>query len=115
MVRKTIVGAHYGLRDWMAQRITAAVMALFTIIMAAALLRGAAADYQTWAGFMSGGAIRFAAFIFIVSVCWHAWVGVRDIWMDYVKHTGVRLFLHVATLLALIGEAGWAAQVLWRI
>jgi succinate dehydrogenase / fumarate reductase membrane anchor subunit len=35
--------------------------------------------------------------------------------MDYVKPTGVRLALHVIVILLLIGYAGWAAQVLWRL
>ena len=35
MVRRIIVGAHYGLRDWLSQRITGALMALFTVILLA--------------------------------------------------------------------------------
>jgi succinate dehydrogenase / fumarate reductase membrane anchor subunit len=46
---------------------------------------------------------------------YHAWVGVRDIYMDYIKPTSVRLVLHAVTLLLLIGYLGWAAQVLWRL
>jgi succinate dehydrogenase / fumarate reductase membrane anchor subunit len=34
--------------------------------------------------------------------------------MDYIKPTAVRLTLHVLTLLALVGCAGWAVQILWR-
>ncbi|OYX55930.1 MAG: succinate dehydrogenase, partial [Comamonadaceae bacterium 32-67-11] len=39
----------------------------------------------------------------------------RDIWMDYVKPAGLRLALHVFTLVWLVGCAGWAFQVLWRL
>jgi succinate dehydrogenase / fumarate reductase membrane anchor subunit len=43
-------------------------------------------------------------------------VGVRDIIMDYVTHAAwLRLVLHVATLVWLVGCAGWAVQVLWRL
>ena len=52
---------------------------------------------------------------FFVSLFYHAWIGVRDIWMDYVKPTGLRLTLHVVTLAALIGYAAWAAAILWRL
>ena len=31
--KRLVVGAHYGLRDWLAQRVTGALMALFTIIV----------------------------------------------------------------------------------
>ena len=49
------------------------------------------------------------------SLAWHAWVGVRDIWMDYVKPVGVRLALQVFTIVWLVGCAGWSVQVLWRL
>lgn len=115
MVNRQIVGAHYGLKDWLAQRITGAVMVAFTLLMAVALSQGVAASHESWRTFMSAGLMRFVSFLFIVSLCWHAWVGVRDIWMDYVQPAGIKLVLHVLTLLALIGYAGWATQVIWRI
>jgi len=59
--------------------------------------------------------VRFASFLLIVSLCWHAWVGVRDIWMDYVQPAGIKLVLHVLTLSVLIGYAGWASQIIWRL
>ncbi len=64
---------------------------------------------------MANGFIRFLSFLFIVSLCYHAWVGVRDIWMDYVKPVGLRLTLHVFTLVWLVACTGWAVQVLWRL
>ena len=33
--KRTVVGAHYGLRDWLSQRVTAVLMALFTLILLA--------------------------------------------------------------------------------
>ena len=59
--------------------------------------------------------MKVLTFIVIVSLAWHAWVGVRDIWMDYVKPVGVRLLLQVLTISWLVGCAGWAIQVLWRL
>jgi succinate dehydrogenase / fumarate reductase membrane anchor subunit len=115
MVNRKIVGAHYGLIDWLAQRITGVVMVAFMLIMALALLQGVASSYETWRGFMSAGLMRFVSFLFIVSLCWHAWVGVRDIWMDYVQPAGIKLALHVLTLLVLLGYAGWATQIIWRL
>jgi succinate dehydrogenase / fumarate reductase membrane anchor subunit len=111
---RIVVGAHYGLGDWLAQRVTAVAMILYTLFMAAALslIDG---SYESWRGLMANGLVRFATFLFIVSLCYHAWIGVRDIWMDYVNPAFVRLVMHVATLLVLIGYAGWATQVIWRL
>jgi succinate dehydrogenase / fumarate reductase membrane anchor subunit len=51
----------------------------------------------------------------IIALLYHVWVGMRDIWMDYVKPLAVRLVLHVFTLVWLVGCAGWAVQALWRL
>jgi succinate dehydrogenase / fumarate reductase membrane anchor subunit len=112
-MNRIVVGAHYGLKDWLAQRVTAIVMALYTLLMIVAVPM--VDGYEGWRALMSHGFIRFVTFVFIISLCYHAWVGVRDIWMDYVKPTAVRLTLHVLTLLALVGYAGWAIQVIWRL
>jgi succinate dehydrogenase / fumarate reductase membrane anchor subunit len=115
MVNKIVVGAHYGLKDWLAQRISAVVMALYVILLCVLLAGQERIDFESWRAFMAGGFMRFSTFLFIVSLMYHAWVGVRDIWMDYVKPTGVRLALHVVTLLALVGYTGWAVSILWRL
>ena len=112
---RLVVGAHYGLKDWLAQRITAVVMAAYTLMLVIAVLCGVAQSQAAWHEFMAHGLVRFLTFLFIVSLCYHAWIGVRDIWMDYIKPTGVRLLLHVLTILALVGYAGWAIQIIWRL
>jgi succinate dehydrogenase / fumarate reductase membrane anchor subunit len=114
-MKRIVVGAHYGLMDWLAQRITGVFMAAYTLVIFAAILGGAAASREAWQVFMANGLVRFLSFLFIVSLCWHAWVGVRDIWMDYLNSAALRLFLHVMTLLAVVGYAGWAIQIIWRL
>ena len=114
-MNRIIVGAHYGLKDWLAQRISAIVMAAYSLYIGIAMASGGVASYESWRALMSGNLTRFATFLFIVSVCYHAWIGIRDIWMDYVTSVAVRLTLHVLTILALVGCAGWAVQILWRL
>jgi succinate dehydrogenase / fumarate reductase membrane anchor subunit len=114
-VDKLAVGAHYGLRDWLSQRVTAARMALFTVVLLAQVLMPGELGYDRWAGIFSAQWMKVLTFVVIVSLAWHAWVGVRDIWMDYVKPVGTRLALQVFTIAWLVGCAGWAVQVLWRL
>ena len=54
-----------------------------------------------WRDLFAHGWMRVATLLFIVSLAWHAWVGVRDILMDYIKPDGLRLALQVLTLLLL--------------
>ena len=132
--KRVVVGAHYGLRDWLSQRITAALMALFTLVLVIQVLlpryaRNAdgerlkdASDkfilvtgYDKWAGIFSPQWMRVLTFVVIVSLLYHVWVGMRDVLMDYVKPVGARLVLQVFVIAWLVGCAGWAIQVLWRL
>jgi succinate dehydrogenase / fumarate reductase membrane anchor subunit len=59
--------------------------------------------------------MKLLTFLAILSLLFHAWVGVRDIWMDYIKPVGIRLTLQVLTALWLIACVGYSAQILWRV
>ena len=59
--------------------------------------------------------MRLASLLFLLSVFWHAWIGVRDILMDYVKPTGLRLALQVGVVLLLVAYSLWSIQILWSI
>ncbi len=121
--KRLVVGAHYGTRDFLAQRITAIYLALYTVYFIVSLLAirfSGPMYYSDWVhifnlapgGFPFGKMLAFLAFFAIV---YHAWIGVRDIWMDYVKPAGLRLTLQVLTVVWLLGSLAWAAQILWKI
>ena len=112
--KRVVVGAHYGMRDWLSQRVTAVIMAIFTLLLLLQLLFGGPVGYDSWAGIFARQWMKVLSFVVFVSMGWHAWVGMRDIWMDYVKPVGTRLVLQVATMVWLLGCMGWAVQVLWR-
>lgn len=114
--KRVVVGAHYGLRDWLSQRVTAALMVLFTAVLLGQLIftRGPI-DYYTWYSIFASQWMKVLTFVVILALAYHVWVGVRDIWMDYIKPVSVRLTLQIATLVWLVGCAGWSIQVLWRL
>ena len=115
--KRIVTGAHYGLRDWLAQRVTAALMALFTIlVLAQVLFSKGPIGYDLWAGIFATQWMKVLTFTVIIALIWHIWVGMRDIWMDYVTSSvALRLVLQIFTMVWLVGCAGWAIQVLWRL
>jgi len=113
-VSRIVVGAHYGLRGWLVQRVSAVVMTLYTILFAVAVAAAKPVDHAAWKALFAHGWMRVATLFFFVSLLLHAWVGMRDILMDYVRPTGLRLALEVAVILVLVGAAGWSVQILWR-
>ena len=114
MTQRIVTGAHYGLRDWLAQRITAVIMAIYSVIAVCVLISSKPITYAVWRDLFAQGWMRVATLLFMVSLVWHAWVVVRDILMDYVKPDGLRLSLQVFTLLVLASYLGWTIQILWR-
>ncbi len=114
MVNRIVVGAHYGLRGWLTQRISAVVIAVYSLLFLVSLAVARPSGYDGWKSFMSQGWLRVATLLFFASLILHAWVGMRDILMDYVKPTGVRLASQVAVIVILAAYGAWAALILWR-
>lgn len=114
--KRLVVGAHYGLRDWLSQLVTGVLMALFTLIVLAQLIfTKGTIGYDQWAGIFSTQWMKVLTFTVIIALLYHAWVGIREILMDYAKPMSIRLSLQVFFIVWLVGCAGWAVQVLWRL
>ncbi len=113
MVNRVVVGAHYGLRDWLIQRVTAIVMAVYCVALVAYLLMQPQVNYDVWTALFSSQIVRTFTLLFLLSVFYHAWIGVRNVVMDYVKSAAVRLVIHVLVILALLLYAIWSIQILW--
>ena len=113
--KRLVVGAHYGLTEWLLQRVTAVIMVIFTVVLLAVYLTFGDASYEGWAGLFANQFMKILTFLTMLSLFYHAWVGIRDIWMDYIASAGLRLTLQTATVLWLLGCTGYAAQILWRV
>ena len=107
------VGAHYGTGGWLLQRLTALFMAIYTIGLAACLLWHAPSSYADWKSILSGNVARISTMFFFAALLYHAWIGMRDILMDYVKPSGLRLAMQVAVGVTLAFYLIWSASILW--
>jgi succinate dehydrogenase / fumarate reductase membrane anchor subunit len=118
--RRLVVGAHYGTIDFIVQRVTAVIMAIYTIVLFLGIVFTSDMNFEswrqlflfTWFGMPVGQLLATLAFL---SLAWHAWIGVRDIWMDYVRSAGLRLFLQVLTILWLVAAIVFFAKILWSL
>jgi succinate dehydrogenase / fumarate reductase membrane anchor subunit len=112
--KRIVVGAHYGMRDWLSQRITAVLMALFTLVLLVQVLLPGKMGYDKWAGIFAAQWMKVLTFVVIVSLL--ACLGRRARHLDGLHQAGgLRLALQVFTIVWLVGCAGWAVQVLWRL
>lgn len=114
MIDRKLTGAHYGLRDWAMQRITATLMLIYTVFLLLVIIC-LPSTYAEWQAFFTHTWVRLVTQIAVIALVLHAWVGVRDIWMDYVKPLGLRLFMHVCTILWLLGCLIYSVKVIWGV
>lgn len=118
--KRLVVGAHYGTRDFIVQRMTALLMAIYTLVLVLYAVFVPSLDYESWRAFFTFtvGTVplgQLLASLAFFSLAWHAWVGVRDIWMDYAKPDGLRLILEVLTALWLVAAVVFFVQILWSL
>lgn len=103
----------HGLRAWLLQRFTAVYLLLFLAYLALHFGREPAVDFAAWRAWLADPLVNLAAGLFILSLLIHAWVGIRDVIMDYVRHTGLRVALLAAVALTLAGCGMWTLRVLF--
>ncbi len=99
--------------DWLIQRLTAVVMALYSLLVLGIALWNGGIDHPLWIRLFADDGFRIASFLFMVALLYHAWIGVRDILMDYIKPVGVRLLLETMTVVVLVAYLGWTIGLLW--
>lgn len=112
-MRKTVTGSHSGTGWWLAQRFSAVVLLLSGLLLWLGFLQTPPLDYAAWRALFQGTATRLLVWLLAASLCLHAWVGLRDVLMDYVKPISIRLSLSLLVTLVLVLCMGWATAILW--
>ena len=101
-----------GLKAWAIQRLTAIYVGLFTLYLLGVLTTAAPADYTAWRAWLGSPVVSVAMLLFVVSVLMHAWIGVRDVLIDYVHPIALRAALLGGIALLLVALGLWSAQAL---
>jgi len=114
-VTRTVVGAHYGWRDFAIQRLSGVVMIVFTVWLLIELLMLPTLAYGNWAGLFGTMRMKIVTSVAMLALAYHAWIGVRDIFMDYIKPAMLRLALEAAAVVVLVGYVVWTVTILWRV
>ncbi len=105
---------HAGLHTWMLQRLSALYLATYTLYLLVHFAARAPADYQAWQAWIAVPAVAIGGALFFLALLLHAWVGLRDILMDYVHSLTLRLGLTALLLLGLSACGLWALHILWQ-
>jgi len=104
-----------GLKAWLVQRLSAAYLALFTVFAAVKFIWLPPRSFQEWQAWVAHPFVNAALALFLLALLLHAWIGLRDVIMDYVKPAGLRATLFSGLILMLSGLGLWALRVLLKV
>lgn len=101
-----------GTRDWVMQRISAVVLAVYSVVMVGFFLFNQV-DFLAWQHFMMSLPMRLFSLLTILALAAHAWVGMWTVLTDYVKSSAVRLVLQSFIIIAIIVYLFWGIMIFW--
>lgn len=102
----------HGLRPWLVQRVSALYIAIFLVYAVISLLAAQQVSYQHWHDWLYHPLNTIAVALFVIALLLHAWVGMRDIILDYVHNTLVRMIAFTLVIVVLISSGIWCAKIL---
>ncbi len=101
-----------GLRAWMVQRFTAIYMLLFSVFVLLHFVFNPPHTYYDWHDWITGSFVPIAVALSFAALLLHAWIGLRDVMMDYVQPLPLRITLLGLLSFVLVGLALWVMQIL---
>lgn len=105
----------HGMRAWVLQRFSAAYIALYCIAVLIFLVPQLPMNFLQWRGMFSQPVLNIATLLFMLALLAHAWVGMRDIIIDYIRPVALRLILMTAMSLLQIVLAIWFAMIMFSV
>ena len=104
-----------GLRTWLLQRLSAVYMAVYTVFAFIWIYTNAPLHFLSWQGLFAQPLVNIFSQLFIYLLLAHAWVGVRDIFVDYIHHMPTRFMLLVAITLLQAILAIWVFMTFYSV
>lgn len=101
-----------GLKPWVIQRVTAVYIALFIFYLLYSGLSAQSSSFEVWRGWLFQPLNAVAMALFVLAILFHAWVGMRDVVLDYVHNIMLRLLLLACIVAVLFGSGLWAVRTL---
>lgn len=101
-----------GLRPWVIQRVSAVYIALFLLYLIYCGISAEQTGFEPWRAWLFNPVNSVGVGLFIIAVLFHAWIGIRDVILDYVHDIMLRIFFLALVLGVLAGSGLWAFRIL---
>lgn len=115
MLIELLTKKYPGMRQWLTQRLTAVVMAVYIVFLIVYMAALQPNHYAAWRAALNPLWFRFTTFLFFICLCMHAWLGVRDVLKDYVFNQALRGYMQTVVDILLVLYTVWMCVILWGI
>ena len=109
-----------GVSDWVIQRVTAVVLAAYTLCILGFVLVTPNLDHATWSAFFSRTSMQVFTLLALLSTCAHAWIGMWTVGSDYLQEhlqgewiNSVRFLFQIGCVLIIVAYLIWGVIILW--
>ncbi|MEM1244000.1 MAG: succinate dehydrogenase, hydrophobic membrane anchor protein, partial [Pseudomonadota bacterium] len=100
-------------RDWLIQRVSAIVLAIYSIFLVIYIFSHPNMSFSTWHDLFDNTLMRVLTLLVFLNLIMHAWIGIWTVTTDYLKSVSVRVTVQILVILALISYFIWAIIILW--
>lgn len=101
-----------GLRPWVIQRVTAVYIVLFILYAAYSYFSTEVITYTAWRTWLYSPFNTTVVGLFVIALLFHAWIGMRDVTLDYVHNIMLRIFVLAVVMGVLLGSGLWFFRIL---
>ena len=101
-----------GQRPWVIQRLTALYLLLFLAASVAYVALGNPLTFTAWRALVAQPVVKVGFFLIFSSIFLHAWIGLRDVLLDYVHPLPLRMLLLASIAAGLIALEAWVVIIL---
>ena len=115
MLIQLLTNKYPGMRLWLSQRLSAVMMAIYIVFLITLLIIQQPSNFESWHVFVSPIWFRLVTLVFFISLFIHAWLGVSDVFKDYIFNKKWRASLQVLVDILLVVYLIWVSFILWNI
>ena len=104
-----------GMRAWLLQRLSSVYIALFLVFALSFFWHNGGLGFVVWKNFMAMPMMAIATLLFFLFILVHAWVGIRDVLVDYVHFAVLRVSILVVLGVYLLTMGIWVMMILLSV
>jgi succinate dehydrogenase / fumarate reductase membrane anchor subunit len=113
MVKSVLSVSHRGLKDWVIQRLSAIVLAISSLGLLGFILFHPHLSFLEWKSLFAATWVKILALLCLLSLVFHAWIGIWTIITDYINCYIIRCVLNIFVFLMLFASFIWGLLILW--